>query len=120
MALKWFLNSALTQVFGHTDNISLHHTNVIACRGDQGQVQECVKSLKDSKEGITRIETRKEDYPNGFQMPLHYPRYSKADYEKMEEWKLDMLLNEYGFCFKGTLDEKRAFAMGAFLWPNQL
>ncbi|KAL0371890.1 UNVERIFIED_CONTAM: hypothetical protein Scaly_0870600 [Sesamum calycinum] len=25
----------------------------------------------------------------GFQMPLHYPRYKKSDYEKMPEWQLD-------------------------------
>ncbi|RWR94792.1 hypothetical protein CKAN_02410300 [Cinnamomum micranthum f. kanehirae] len=31
-----------------------------------------------------------------FQMPLHYPRYTKADYETMPEWKLDCLLKEYG------------------------
>ncbi|OMO76977.1 hypothetical protein CCACVL1_15270 [Corchorus capsularis] len=37
---------------------------------------------------------------SGFQMPLHYPRYRKADYEKMEEWKVDMLLREYGLSFK--------------------
>ncbi|KAL0012110.1 hypothetical protein SO802_007218 [Lithocarpus litseifolius] len=48
-------------------------------------------------------------------MPLHYSRYKKADYEQMEEWKLDLLLNQYGLSFKGTLDEKRAYAMGAFL-----
>ncbi|GLU12685.1 hypothetical protein SLE2022_293470 [Rubroshorea leprosula] len=60
-------------------------------------------------------------YPSGFQMPIHYPRYTKAeaDYEKMEDWKVDLLLKQYGLNFKGTLDEKRAFAMGAFLWPDQ-
>ncbi|OIT00545.1 PREDICTED: uncharacterized protein LOC109230476 [Nicotiana attenuata] len=56
----------------------------------------------------------------GFQMPLHYPRYTKADYQNMEEWKLDALLREYGLVFQGTVDEKRRFAMGAFLWPDQL
>ncbi|KAI4296034.1 hypothetical protein L6164_036024 [Bauhinia variegata] len=56
---------------------------------------------------------------SGFRMPLHYPRYKKSDYENMEEWKVDLLLKEYGLSFKGTLDEKRAFAMGAFLWPDQ-
>ncbi|KAK7331134.1 hypothetical protein VNO77_25349 [Canavalia gladiata] len=77
----------------------------------------------------------KEEYPNGeaksvkgsslqcpssgFQMPLHYPRYTKQDYQIMEEWKVDLLLKQYGLSFKGTLDEKRAFAMGAFLWPDQ-
>jgi hypothetical protein len=24
-----------------------------------------------------------------FQMPLHYPRYKKADYEAMPEWRVD-------------------------------
>ncbi|KGN49041.1 uncharacterized protein LOC105435946 [Cucumis sativus] len=56
---------------------------------------------------------------SGFQMPLHYPRYKKSDYQKMEEWKLDLLLKEYGLSFEGSLEEKRAFAMGAFLWPDQ-
>lgn len=57
----------------------------------------------------------------GFQMPLHYPRYTKADYEKMEEWRLDLLLKQYGLTAvsKGTLQEKRAYAIGAFLWPDQ-
>ncbi|KAK4341912.1 hypothetical protein RND71_037728 [Anisodus tanguticus] len=55
-----------------------------------------------------------------FQMPLHYPGYTKDDYEKMEEWRLDALLSEYGLNFQGTVDEKRRFAMGAFLWPDQL
>jgi hypothetical protein len=56
-----------------------------------------------------------------FQMPLHYPRYTKADYEKMEEWRLDLLLKQYGLTAvsKGTLQEKRAYAIGAFLWPGQ-
>ncbi|THU45622.1 hypothetical protein C4D60_Mb02t19920 [Musa balbisiana] len=29
-----------------------------------------------------------------FRMPLHYPRYTRADYESMPEWKLDYLLRE--------------------------
>ncbi|KAJ0963534.1 hypothetical protein J5N97_028656 [Dioscorea zingiberensis] len=56
----------------------------------------------------------------GFKMPLHYPRYKKEDYMKMEEWKVDMLLKEYGLPCKGTLQEKRAYAMTTFLWPSQL
>ncbi|KAK7276953.1 hypothetical protein RIF29_18102 [Crotalaria pallida] len=76
------------------------------------------KSLKGREKGMFQIELcKKEDYPGGFQMPLHYPRYDKADYESMEDWKLDMLLKEYGLIFKGTLDEKRAFAIGTFFWP---
>ncbi|CAI0374327.1 unnamed protein product [Linum tenue] len=55
----------------------------------------------------------------GFRMPLHYPRYSKRDYESMEEWRLDLLLSQYGLRFDGTVEEKRAYAIGAFLWPDQ-
>ncbi|KAK3194668.1 hypothetical protein Dsin_025978 [Dipteronia sinensis] len=51
-----------------------------------------------------------------FQMPLHYPRYTKADYESMPEWKLDCLLKQYGLPITGNVDQKRQFAMGAFLW----
>ncbi|XP_004295327.1 PREDICTED: uncharacterized protein LOC101291127 [Fragaria vesca subsp. vesca] len=63
----------------------------------------------------------KSDSAAGFQMPLHYPRYTKADYEKMEEWRLDLLLKQYGLVAvsNGTLEEKRAYAIGAFLWPDQ-
>ncbi|TKW36907.1 hypothetical protein SEVIR_1G012500v4 [Setaria viridis] len=55
----------------------------------------------------------------GFRMPLHYPRYKKADYEAMPEWHVDCLLREYGLPADGDLDSKRRFAMGAFLWPDQ-
>ncbi|KAL6603987.1 hypothetical protein ACP70R_044348 [Stipagrostis hirtigluma subsp. patula] len=55
----------------------------------------------------------------GFRMPLHYPRYKKADYESMPEWRVDCLLREYGLPVDGDLDSKRKFAMGAFLWPDQ-
>ena len=55
-----------------------------------------------------------------FRMPLHYPRYSKADYKTMPEWKIDLLLIEYGLPIIGDVDDKRKFAMGAFLWPSQL
>lgn len=81
-----------------------------------------VKSLKvpTNEAGLSYTAAVAEDtYLSGFQMPLHYPRYSKADYEKMEEWKLDLLLKQYGLNFKGTLDEKREYAKGAFLWPDQ-
>ena len=53
-----------------------------------------------------------------FQMPLHYPRYTKSDYENMPEWKLDCLLNQYGLPITGDVETKRKFAMGAFLWPH--
>ena len=52
-------------------------------------------------------------------MPLHYPRYTKADYEKMEEWRLDVLLAQYGLSLEGSLDAKKDYAKGAFLWPDQ-
>ncbi|KAF9685349.1 hypothetical protein SADUNF_Sadunf03G0045400 [Salix dunnii] len=51
-----------------------------------------------------------------FQMPLHYPRYTRANYETMPEWKIDCLLKEYGLPVTGDLEEKRKYAMGAFLW----
>ncbi|KAL5228732.1 hypothetical protein ABZP36_016997 [Zizania latifolia] len=51
-----------------------------------------------------------------FQMPLHYPRYRREDYEAMPEWQLDRLLSEYGLPVDGTLQQKRGFAIGAFLW----
>lgn len=66
------------------------------------------------------ISISNENFFEFFQMPLHYPRYTKHDYEKMEEWKIDALLREYGLDFQGSVDEKRRFAIGAFLWPNQL
>uniref|UniRef100_A0A7N0V3H5 DUF7722 domain-containing protein n=1 Tax=Kalanchoe fedtschenkoi TaxID=63787 RepID=A0A7N0V3H5_KALFE len=53
-----------------------------------------------------------------FQMPLHYPRYTKKDYQNMSEQLLDRLLAEYGLPLQGDLASKREFAMGAFLWPE--
>jgi len=58
--------------------------------------------------------------PCVFQMPVHYPRYSKADYESMPEWKLDNLFHEYGLPIRGDVAFKRSYAMGTFLWPDQL
>lgn len=52
----------------------------------------------------------------GFQMPLHYPKYTRVEYEAMPEWKLDCLLTEYGLSVPGDVNQKRKFAMGAFLW----
>jgi hypothetical protein len=56
------------------------------------------------------------EWCGGFQMPLHYPRYTKADYETMPEWKLDCLLKQYGLPIIGDVEQKRKFAMGSFLW----
>ncbi|XP_073282192.1 uncharacterized protein [Primulina huaijiensis] len=55
---------------------------------------------------------------SGFQMPLHYPKYTKNEYQEMPEWMLDRLLAEYGLPAIGDLAHKRDFAMGAFLWPT--
>ncbi|KAF5742692.1 hypothetical protein HS088_TW09G00744 [Tripterygium wilfordii] len=63
--------------------------------------------------------TKKGVMKSSFQMPLHYPRYTKKDYESMPEWELDRLLAEYGLAVQGhDLEYKREFAMGAFLWPD--
>lgn len=99
MALKWLLHSAC-HVLGY-------NTEEEECK-KIGEVK-YLNNLKNSSSSS-----------GGFQMPLHYPRYTKGEYERMEEWKVDLLLKEYGLIsFKGSLDEKRAFAMGAFLWPDQ-
>ncbi|KAB2063830.1 hypothetical protein ERO13_A10G222700v2 [Gossypium hirsutum] len=68
----------------------------------------------------TEMESEKQQMNGveGFQMPLHYPRYAMKDYQNMPEWKLDRLLAEYGLSATGDLDYKRKFAMGAFLWPD--
>ncbi|KAL4562641.1 hypothetical protein LXL04_026669 [Taraxacum kok-saghyz] len=67
------------------------------------------------------MESMAHPIPNGiqvkhFEMPLHYPRYTRADYEMMPEWKLDCLLRSYGLPITGDVNHKRKFAMGAFLW----
>jgi len=95
LIIRWLLHSACN-ILGYPN----------------GEVKKkCLNNLKEvSDENSSSYE---------FQMPLHYPRYTKVDYEKMEEWKVELLLKEYGLSFKGSLDEKRSFAMGAFLWPDQ-
>ncbi|KAA8519206.1 hypothetical protein F0562_013462 [Nyssa sinensis] len=119
MAFSWLLSSAYATVLGQPDN-TIMQGNKMGGHPNEEPVQEAVKGLKFSNVGLPLVETSMQMCPPGFQMPLHYPRYKKADYEKMEEWKVDMLLKEYGLSFKGTLNEKRAYAMGAFLWPGQL
>ncbi|KAH7278072.1 hypothetical protein KP509_38G022700 [Ceratopteris richardii] len=59
---------------------------------------------------------KKPEVPCVFQMPLHYPKYCRADYESMPEWKLDSLLEEYGLPVSGDLADKKKYAMGVFLW----
>lgn len=51
-----------------------------------------------------------------FQMPVHYPRYSRPEYESMPEWKVNCLLAQYGLPVSGDVNQKRKFAIGAFLW----
>jgi hypothetical protein len=54
-----------------------------------------------------------------FEMPLHYPRYSKEEYERMPEWQLDRLLSEYGTDCPSPARSTRSApspCMAAFLW----
>ncbi|XP_050208739.1 uncharacterized protein LOC126659491 [Mercurialis annua] len=56
---------------------------------------------------------------NKFKMPLHFPRYTKEDYEKMSEDEIDRILQDYGlFVNNGDLGYKKQFAIGAFVWPS--
>ncbi|XP_030441548.1 uncharacterized protein LOC115663699 [Syzygium oleosum] len=120
MAFKWLLSSAFIQVLGIAEETVEEKEKGKANNGcsngrrTRDQAQRSGKA--DSKDRAEELASA-----TRFQMPLHYPRYTKADYEKMEEWRLDLLLQEYGMncqC-QGSLDEKRAFAIGAFLWPDQ-
>uniref|UniRef100_A0A6N2KLR6 DUF7722 domain-containing protein n=1 Tax=Salix viminalis TaxID=40686 RepID=A0A6N2KLR6_SALVM len=61
---------------------------------------------------------REKEQSGSFQMPVHYPRYTRANYETMPEWKIDCLLREYGLPVTGDLEQKRKYAMGAFLWSH--
>ncbi|KAB1221689.1 hypothetical protein CJ030_MR2G006268 [Morella rubra] len=114
MALSWLLHSVCHVLGSPKDTNMQCNPHVERVQGDH------VNSLKVPNGGLpAETQTAKETCHTGFQMPLHYPRCKKADYEKMEEWKVDLLLLQYGLDFKGALAEKRAFAMGAFLWPDQ-
>ncbi|TMW95957.1 hypothetical protein EJD97_008155 [Solanum chilense] len=101
MALSWVITIANTITLGNSKSQSSIEFN-------KNQTNKNIISISNEKNS------------EFFQMPLHYPRYTKHDYEKMEEWKIDALLREYGLNFQGSVDEKRRFAIGAFLWPNQL
>ncbi|KOM53339.1 hypothetical protein LR48_Vigan09g199800 [Vigna angularis] len=95
MALRWLLHSACHLV------------------GYPTKEEECKEN-----EGYPNGERVKGLCPcSGFEMPLHYPRYTREEYESMEEWKVELLLKQYGLSLKGSVEEKRVFAMGAFLWP---
>jgi hypothetical protein len=62
------------------------------------------------------VEREQQGVGRRFQMPLHYPRYTRENYEVMPEWQLDRLLSDYGLPVQGTLHHKRSFAIGSFLW----
>lgn len=62
---------------------------------------------------------KSQNVSSSFKIPLHYPKYTKSDYEKMPEWQLDQLLREYGLPIIGDSYEKRKFAVGAFLWSSE-
>ncbi|KAD6453562.1 hypothetical protein E3N88_08267 [Mikania micrantha] len=58
---------------------------------------------------MVKKEYEKMNTCSSFQMPLHYPRYKKEDYEKMPEWKLDCLLKEYGLPIDVECPHRRSF-----------
>ncbi|GAB2230427.1 hypothetical protein Droror1_Dr00014692 [Drosera rotundifolia] len=95
--------------------------HLLSFSGESAKATSCLKghdheenvTVRDDEQGIIR-----ESSSAMFQMPVNYPRYKRSDYEMMEEGTVDRLLEEYGlghFVDRG-LDEKRQFAMGAFLW----
>ncbi|KAF8084913.1 hypothetical protein N665_0693s0006 [Sinapis alba] len=56
---------------------------------------------------------------SSFQMPVHYPSFTKEEYEVMSEEEVDRLLKLYGLPTNlGDLSCKKQFAMGAFLWEK--
>ncbi|KAM0951340.1 hypothetical protein DsansV1_C03g0024531 [Dioscorea sansibarensis] len=103
MSLNWFIRAVVTQIVGQTDD------GEDGGSAGEAKIESVKMSTKDGGEKCS-----------GFQMPLHYPRYKKEDYMKMEEWKVDLLLKEYGLSFNGSMEEKRNYAMGTFLWPSEL
>ncbi|CAG7910659.1 unnamed protein product [Brassica rapa] len=63
--------------------------------------------------------TKEVDSWSSFQMPVHYPKFTKEQYESMSEEELDRLLKLYGLPTNiGDLSYKKQFAMGAFLWEK--
>ncbi|GAB2230031.1 hypothetical protein Droror1_Dr00014287 [Drosera rotundifolia] len=102
--------------FGFTHLLSFHcEPKSTGCpkEQDHGRDEE-----REKKGTMKVVEVEDGGIRRGFQMPVHYPRCTREDYETMEEWKVDRLLAEYGLehMIKGSLEEKRKFAIGAFLW----
>lgn len=114
MALGWFLQAMLSHIVDTiSDNTSKDEK--------PKKINEAANCSKTERADFVVIPKKSMNSSyEGFQMPLHYPRYKKGDYEKMEEWRIDQLLREYGLVVNGSLEEKRDFAMGAFLWPDQM
>ncbi|KAL7184372.1 hypothetical protein ACSBR2_026509 [Camellia fascicularis] len=78
---------------------------------------------------MERNDKKKSSDVSFFQMPLHYPKYTRKDYQNMPESVLDRVLAQYGLSSSlssstsavqgaDNLAYKRDFAMGAFLWPS--
>ena len=82
---------------------------------EKNRKRKAVRNIRGGMESVVRPSSSMSGH---FQMPLHYPRYTKSDYENMLEWKLDCFLNQYGLPITGDVETKRKFAMGAFLWPH--
>ncbi|CAN8252928.1 unnamed protein product [Cochlearia groenlandica] len=101
MEMKLLITSVFTQMFGYSSH-QVDQTN----------------NNNNNKNKIKMV--KKEEFPSGFQVPLHYPKFTKFDYQAMDDLTLDLLLKQYGFSFDGSLDEKRVFAIESFLWPDQL
>lgn len=122
--MSWFLRAA--------GNMAAHVNSDDVDKCSQTKLPKDIKMAGVMEMEGLKVDNNKEVYPlngrvNGgakecsvFQMPLHYPRYKKEDYQRMEEWKLDMLLKEYGIECDGSLEEKRVYAIGAFLWSDEL
>ncbi|KAL4368246.1 hypothetical protein GQ457_05G031260 [Hibiscus cannabinus] len=94
MALRWVLHSACHVLGYQNEPNNLQHCKNMACdetRGGRGITQSSEVSSNYDPVSSRNVGTQA---VSGFQMPLHYPRYTKADYEKMEEWKVDVLLRE--------------------------
>lgn len=83
---------------------------------NQGAAEAKSGNMSAASCGATATKQQQQQKCAHFQMPLHYPRYARADYETMPEWKLDCLLAEYGLPVMGNVEQKRKFAMGSFLW----
>ncbi|KAL2341388.1 hypothetical protein Fmac_009328 [Flemingia macrophylla] len=115
MALRWLHHSTC-----HALGYPMNNPQVDQCKKIEGNPNgDVVKVSKNLNEVVDNPSSSCSSSGFQFQMPLHYPRYTKQDYDSMEEWKVDLLLKQYGLSLEGTLDEKRAFAVGAFLWPDQ-